>query len=339
MANAATKDKLNLNKLAKDSLKLLKKERSREVLALRYGIDGNRETLEKIGTSYGITRERVRQIEKSAITFLKKQNLEEIKEIKQLFDTIIKEKIASFDQLKDVYGENAFNACRFLLNLNSDIIELAEDDRKKATFAIKQINEKMLDDFLKRAVGVLHKADDHLKYDVFLKELKIVAMQNNFPEELVKKTLAISKQIILDGEDVGLSNWSTINPKSIKDKTHYILRKHGEPLHFDTISKKVRNISNKQITKQAVHNELIRDERFVLVGRGIYALSEWGFKNGTVSEIIEEVLNEHTSLHKNDIVEKVLERRIVKETTIILNLQNKNKFMRVGKATYSIRSN
>jgi hypothetical protein len=185
----------------------------------------------------------------------------------------------------------------------------------------------------------LHEAGNHLKYDHFVGELKKLATKNNFPEDLVKKTVDISKQIILDGEDVGLSNWSTINPKSIKDKTHYILRKHGEPLHFDTISKKVRGISNKQITKQAVHNELIRDERFVLVGRGIYALSEWGFKNGTVSEIIEEVLTEHISLHKNDIVEKVLERRIVKETTIILNLQNKNKFMRVGKATYSIRSN
>jgi len=338
MANTATIDKLNLKKLAKDSLKLLKKDRSREILSFRYGIDGNRETLEKIGLKYGITRERVRQIEKSAIIFLKKQKLEDVKKIKQLFDTITKENIISFDQLKKIYGENSFNTCRFLLNLNSKITELTEDDKRKPAFVTKQISDKILNTFLKEAVTILHKSGNHLKYDEFIKELKKIAPKYNFPEALIEKTIFISKQIVVDGDDVGLSYWPSINPKSIKDKTHYILRKHGEPLHFDTISKKVKDISNKEITKQAVHNELIRDERFVLVGRGIYALSEWGFKNGTVSEIIEEILSQHNYLHKNDIVKKVLEKRIVKKTTIILNLQNKNKFMRVGKAIYSIRS-
>lgn len=49
-------------------------EKERNVLIMRYGIDdnGQKKTLEEIGTYYGVSRERIRQIENRAISKLKK---------------------------------------------------------------------------------------------------------------------------------------------------------------------------------------------------------------------------------------------------------------------------
>jgi RNA polymerase primary sigma factor len=44
----------------------------RRVLRLRFGLDGEPQTLEKIGNAFGVTRERVRQIEAKALKKLKK---------------------------------------------------------------------------------------------------------------------------------------------------------------------------------------------------------------------------------------------------------------------------
>ena len=91
------------------------------------------------------------------------------------------------------------------------------------------------------------------------------------------------------------------------------------------------------VTIQAIHNELIKDSRFVLIGRGIYALDKWGFKKGTVSETITDILKQSKKpLTREQIVKKVLSTRKVKETTILLNLQNKKLFKKIDKNSYTI---
>ena len=110
-------------------------------------------------------------------------------------------------------------------------------------------------------------------------------------------------------------------------------------MHFAEIAAKLDQVkaNPKKVTTQAVHNELIKDKRFVLIGRGIYALAEWGYQAGTVADIIEEVLREESPLTKDEIVRRVLARRQVKVTTIALNLQEKPQFERVAKATYQLK--
>ena len=110
-------------------------------------------------------------------------------------------------------------------------------------------------------------------------------------------------------------------------------------MHFSEIAKAIKDsdFKRKDVTKQAIHNELIKDKRFVLIGRGIYALDNWGFSKGTVADIITGVLREASEpLHRDEIVKRVLKSRQVKETTILLNLQSKSQFKRVAKATYSL---
>ena len=110
-------------------------------------------------------------------------------------------------------------------------------------------------------------------------------------------------------------------------------------MHFSQIAKHIKDsdFKRKDVTTQAIHNELIKDGRFVLIGRGIYALKEWGYQKGTVADIISKILKKNKEpMHRDDIVREVLKSRQVKETTILLNLQGKPQFKRVAKATYEL---
>ena len=74
--NVAPDTMVSQGSLLEDMTDLLNQlsQRERDVLIMRYGFDdyGNKKTLEEIGTHYGISRERVRQIETRAISKLKK---------------------------------------------------------------------------------------------------------------------------------------------------------------------------------------------------------------------------------------------------------------------------
>ena len=137
----------------------------------------------------------------------------------------------------------------------------------------------------------------------------------------------------------GLVKWPMVNPKNIRDKIYVILKENGKHMHFNEIAEAIKksDFKRKDVTTQAIHNELIKDKRFVLIGRGIYALKEWGYQKGTVADIIAEVLRDAGEpLHRDEIVRRVLKSRFVKETTILLNLQGKSQFKRVAKATYEL---
>ena len=148
-----------------------------------------------------------------------------------------------------------------------------------------------------------------------------------------------SKKLATLHDKWGLIKWPTVNPKNIRDKIYVILQQNGKHMHFSEIAKAIKDseFKRKNVTTQAIHNELIKDKRFILIGRGIYALKEWGYKKGTVADIISEILKQSKEpLHRDEIVKRVLKSRYVKETTILLNLQGKKQFKRVAKATYTL---
>ena len=150
-----------------------------------------------------------------------------------------------------------------------------------------------------------------------------------------------SKQLSTLNNLWGLSKWPTVNPKNIRDKIYVILNTKREPMHFSEIADAITssNFRRKNVTTQAIHNELIKDPRFVLIGRGIYALDTWGYKKGTVSEIIISILKDaQKPLTREEIVSEVLKSRKVKETTILLNLQNKSIFEKADKNSYRLKA-
>jgi hypothetical protein len=174
-------------------------------------------------------------------------------------------------------------------------------------------------------VDVLVKANpNHTKYEMtFLSQLP-----------------HISKKLIKTENDfIGLSSWPEVNPKNVRDKIYFVLKKEGKPVHFETLAKKINEekFTKKTVVKATVHNELIADSRFVLVGRGIYALSEWGYKPGTVKDIIANILSsKNDGMRSEEIVNEVLKQRTVKKNTILINLQTKKSFKKVGKDIYAL---
>ncbi len=73
--------------LADEALKNIPNQRTRDIVSLRFGLkDGQRRTLEAIGQQYGITRERVRQVEEAAFSDLAASSLVGL--LKPAFQTI-----------------------------------------------------------------------------------------------------------------------------------------------------------------------------------------------------------------------------------------------------------
>jgi len=130
----------------------------------------------------------------------------------------------------------------------------------------------------------------------------------------------------------GVYDSEEIAPKTINHKIYLVLKNEGKPLHFVDIAKKINEVSfdHKIANPATVHNELILDPKYVLIGRGIYGLKEWGYKEGVVADVIRDILAESGPLTKEQIIEKVLASRMVKKTTINLALMDKDVFEKVG---------
>mgnify|MGYP001436941446 FL=1 len=119
--------------------------------------------------------------------------------------------------------------------------------------------------------------------------------------EALRSIIEISKKIdkTIDQKKYGLADWPEVNPKTVRDKIYFILKHNKKPLHYKEISKSIDTLnselvatsaSNKKLHPQTIHNELIRNNNFVLIGRGIYALKEWGYNEGQVKDVILEIL-------------------------------------------------
>jgi len=194
-------------------------------------------------------------------------------------------------------------------------------------------SEKAIRDHVGKVIEAINKIGQPTNIESIAREV------GNPDTKHVQALASISKNVASLHGRWGLTKWPMVNPKNIRDKIYVVLHDHKKPMHFSEIAQAIAasDFKRKDVTTQAIHNELIKDKRFVLIGRGIYALKEWGYKKGTVADVIAEVLKKESGpLHRDEIVRRVLKSRHVKETTILLNLQGKPQFKRVAKATYAL---
>lgn len=332
-------DKKQLEMLISDSLSLLKKDRDRDIILRRYGIaTGSTQTLEEIGKDMGITRERVRQIEKAAITKIRQQ----FKHDHQLNDNLIaitnnKGGIIGFASLINELNLDGKNQphLSFLIKVNPKFTFLDKNDsHADMLFLSDSYNENGVLKLQEQLVTVISNQGKPSRFDKFAKQF-----DSKHKQEALLELAIVSTNLANLDNIWGLSIWPEVNPKSIRDKIYLVLKKNARPMHFSEISTKISELkaNPKNVTTQAVHNELIKDGRFVLIGRGIYALGEWGYNPGTVADIIAVILREISPLNKEDIITKVLARRQVKTTTIALNLQEKPQFIRDKNDMYRLK--
>jgi hypothetical protein len=219
------------------------------------------------------------------------------------------------------------NEVRFLLSLKKPFERMAGDED---FYSFWYVNKNALQT-AKRAVDTIASGFEKNKKPVPLKDIT-----PPFPlkREFLVSYLETSKKIQRNDEGFyGLKNWPEINPKGIKDKAYLAFKKAQKPLHFSQVA---NLISGSHL--QTVHNELIRDPRFILVGRGVYALAEWGYEPGQVKDVISKILqNSKKPLTREEIIKKVCEQRMVKENTVLLNLNNKKYFLKDPRGKYTIK--
>ena len=342
MPETVTTTKADIERMVEDILDTIERGREREIVSRRFGLFDRKETLEQIGELLGITRERVRQLEKAVVQRLK-ANAEDLPHIKEVEKVLLQQlqatgNVARVSELADklTQSNDRLEQARisFLATLCPKLVVIDDNDNFFHAVGIKQAHDEKA---LKEQVGKIVEAIKGLGEPSSLEAVAEAA--GNSDTNHVKALASASKQIATLNKRWGLIKWPMVNPKNIRDKIYVILHEHGKPMHFNEISKSIKDSSfkRKDVTTQAIHNELIKDGRFVLIGRGIYALKEWGYEKGTVADIITEVLKKAGEpLHRDEIVKRVLKSRQVKETTILLNLQGKSQFKRVAKATYTL---
>ncbi len=109
----------------------------------------------------------------------------------------------------------------------------------------------------------------------FEKFLKSVSKKFGKTEPQIINHLTISKRFgIGPYGDMGADSWLHVNPKTVRDRVYLVLEKTDEPLHFREIARLVNELSDKERTPATIHNELIKEPKFVLVGRGTYTINE-----------------------------------------------------------------
>lgn len=321
-------------------------ERARLILSKRYGLDklAERMTLESIGETYNITRERVRQIENAAIANIRKSafykqekaTMEELKQfIAKLGGIVAEEDILSIAAKDD----STKNHVHFLLVLGEDFKKEKEDDEFKHRWHVdKELAQKIQDSLRKlyKTIGDDALIPESELIKTFLDDLKNIN-ETYRDEEIAKRWLKISKHI----DKNPLGEWGkaasqNVHVKGIRDYAFLAMRKHGSPIHFRDIAKLIEKMFNKKAHTATTHNELIKDKRFVLVGRGLYALSEWGYLSGVVKDVIKKILEKNGPLTKEQIIEKALKERYVKENTILVNLQDGKTFKKDKEGKYHL---
>ncbi len=321
-------------------------ERAQDVIVSRFGFnkEGKEMTLEAIGKKYGITRERVRQIENYAVSHIRKADTYE-KEgpvFDELKNTINKMGgVISEDDLLNYLGKDTLTKkyIHFLLVVGDDFDKVKENIEFKHHWHINSKLSEKIHEAIQKLYSKL--GDDEIVPESeiissFLEHLKEVSDEYK-QDEILTRWLSISKNISKNplGE-WGKSKSSNIKTKGIRDYAYLILRRHGSPIHFREVAKLISEVFNKKAHTATTHNELIKDSRFVLVGRGLYALKEWGYSTGVVRDVILEILKKEGPLTKDKIMEKVLKERYVKTNTVMVNLQNPKYFKKNKQGMYAV---
>lgn len=320
--------------------------RARDVLIKRYGLGDKAETstLESIGQTYGITRERVRQIENYGVQSIQKSPAYEefrdvFNELRDVIDSlgaVVSEEELLKELAKDV---STRNHVYFLLVLGSPFSRSKEDN----VFRHRWYVEKKIADVVERALQNVFNAleeDELVSEEEMLRRLRdeLKDIEERYRDNSVfRRWLGISKAL---GQNP-LGEWGpaqspNVRVKGIRDYAYLAVKRHGSPMHFKEVASAIQELFGRKAHVATTHNELIKDNRFVLVGRGLYALTEWGYSAGVVKDVLRDILTKHGPLTREEIIDKVRKERYVKDNTIVVNLQDVALFKQLPDGSYMV---
>lgn len=350
--NKQGSEKINLKKITENLLSAVN-SRANEILTLRFGLQNEEpKSLSAVGKRFGVTRERIRQIEVASFDKLRKtKKIKEFNEVVKKAVVIIQNEGGFFEKrtLKAQIKPNLTNIERrqlmFLLNCSPEIEYQKASVNLKGFWCERNYSKKKeIVKYHQALVSYLKKG----KHPMSLDKIKKYSQESFFGsffigtkgEKRLKMLLFLSRDIdknILN--EWGLKNWRIVSGRGSREKALLILKKYKKPLHFREITILInKHWTNKESLPQTVHNELIKDERFIQVGKGTYGLNDWGLVGGTVREIITGYLKDNNNyLTREEIVQYVLEQKRVKETTIFVNLSDQRFFQKNDQGKYYLK--
>lgn len=325
--------------------------RQRDILAGRFGVGeyDEQQTLAALGERYGITRERVRQIEAAALASLRDalSDSADAKAVQEKVKKIVKEHggVASVDQvLKGLKGEVkdlSANALQLVIRAMNALHFHAGDEAFAPAYALDKATFKMVTDSVTAWIKLLEqKKDQVISGDTYRSLMTAFAKERQIPLRHLEQFASLSKKLVTNAfGQTGLTHWTEVHPRTVRDQIYMILRKHTVPLHFEEIATAINKsgVAARTALSATVHNELIKDERFVLVGRGKYALAEAGYVPGTAREVVHRILSQKGPMEATKVIEAVQKERLFKPNTILVNLQNRQHFTRNSDGTYQVR--
>lgn len=325
--------------------------RQREVIVARFGLEGKKEgeTLAAIGDRFHITRERVRQIENGAMATVAKsvekhdETIATLAKVKNYISVRggIAEKTNVATYAATLVKGVGVPQLDFLAEATGVFRVRREDDSFLPLYVSSDKEWKTAKAFAEKWAGVLRSRRGQVFAGSYQAELASFMKENGASPMVAENYLSLTKRIGKNPYgDEGLSEWPEISPKTVRDKIYLILKKNSEPLHFESIASRINEVKfrgGRKALGPTVHNELIKDDRFVLVGRGMYGLRERGYEPGIAREVIAKVLKEKGPMFAKDVVSHVTKQRFFKSNTVVINLQNKTLFEHLPDGRYRVR--
>ncbi len=326
--------------------------RQKEVIYARFGIDNvsgkGGQTLAAIGEKLHVTRERVRQIENGAIVVIKR-NIGRSPELEAALSKIAKfiagkggvaKKSEVVRYAATIATGAKENHIDFLADASGVFHLYREDDAFHPFYYVTEKDLKNVRTFVEGWVAFLKNRRDKVFAESYEVQLAGFMKTKAIEGEIAENYLSVSKHIHKNPYgDTGLREWPEISPSTVRDKIYLVLKKNGEPLHFEDIARHINlaKFDTEKALAPTVHNELIKDNRFVLVGRGLYGLKEHGYEPGTAREVIAKILKGKGAMNTAEVMDAVNKQRFFKPNTILINLQNRNFFERMPDGKYRVR--
>ncbi len=327
--------------------------RQRAVIEGRYGLkDGEPKTLAEIGDGMNVTRERVRQIEASALASLK-PSLKEA-DVRAFIDTVkahlknvggLRREDMLLIDLKMMVADGTIpqfgTKVHFLLDISGDTKYFPEDSANFGSWYLSEEDRKKAKAFIGKLMKAMEsKRDTVVSHQNIDKVFGDALKPHDLKDLVALNYISSSKHFHVNSYgDFGLTAWPEVNPKTVRDWAYLVLKKNGSPLHFGDIASTINTVrkeTKKAAHMQTVHNELIKDNRFVLVGRGMYSLKEFGVMPGTAREVMARLLTDHGPLSPDELLRLVLNERLLKKNTVLINLRNRKYFKRLDDGKYTV---
>lgn len=326
-----------------------------DVLRRRYGLsEKGKETLETIGSFYTVTRERIRQIENQSIDKIKGSGsyTDIMRPVEHLVVSLLTHHGGvmthdmMYESLLSVNSTSTLqrDAVYFIISelLRDKVDDVPKVKKYHPAWKLKLTSMEFVDSVVVELERLMKELGEPKQFDELYKRFGQTAFyqanDQRLNDEAIESIVEVSTKLSKNPfDDYGLARWGLIVPKRMNDRVYLVLQKEGKPMHFEDIAERISKVFKKKAYPPTVHNELILNKEYVLVGRGIYALKDWGFKEGVVSDVIVDLLTKvGRPMTRTQIVAEVLQQRIVKKNTIHLALTDKTLFKKTADGLYSL---